>query len=675
MKLSSLALFIATATAKKPDPVPQDAPPVPQDAICLNQADFDQGTKFISTPGTYKLCQDISFGPNGPEAGKLPNEDAFDPVFNGLYSTNEFGLGFFAALCIASPYVTIHLDGHTIEQSAGHALMQRFFSVIELASSPFIRSAGPAQFVGDGEAFLPASNVNIFGPGVIGRSSHHGRSMACLCDNDVVLYVTLSLANAHRSKYYFDYHEGIHGNDNTNVKITDIKFIDFEVAAVSLNNVDTLEISNCVIERNRQDVPVVGLFSAARFLRPYGKYLKSQGYKMELYDYQTKTTRTKSAVDVYDNLIAAIDNVYGDIIGSDGKINESNHPDEYNLFNNPFNVVDGPCYAFLVHGRGPAVGGQGENFNEDDGTATSSNVVIKNNTIKNIKCWNNEVPALFGDCGGHGCVVNDARGSVFQTVKTFDNQNPHLAIGEDGTYNGNVVSDMQIMVAQAIFDGNLTDIPSRQIGPNSIHRGIIDWAQDGSVMEPQYVCNGDSMHHVVKGIIAIRLEDTAGFSIEGNSIQNVENLSVEPFANCDSYHIGSSSENLDEQQAGNVRAISVAAVRGYDTGSRYSQIKNNEIHGVLSEEANVIIGIDVQGDSKHAKIVDNTVNLQDDIFGDPNDSLIAVRIREAVEGSIPMHGNILAQETQRLTGNGIRGRARALKKLHAHASGDIEWKM
>lgn len=60
---------------------------------------------------------------------------------------------------------------------------------------------------------------------------------------------------------------GIHGNENTNVKIAAVEFRDFEVAAVSLNNVDTLEISDCDIVQNRHDVPVVGLFSAARFLR------------------------------------------------------------------------------------------------------------------------------------------------------------------------------------------------------------------------------------------------------------------------------------------------------------------------------------------------------------------------------------------------------------------------
>lgn len=60
---------------------------------------------------------------------------------------------------------------------------------------------------------------------------------------------------------------GIHGNDNNNVIIQNIHFVDFEVAAVSLNNVRSLIIEDCNIERNRQDIPVLGMFSAARFIR------------------------------------------------------------------------------------------------------------------------------------------------------------------------------------------------------------------------------------------------------------------------------------------------------------------------------------------------------------------------------------------------------------------------
>ena len=60
--------------------------------------------------------------------------------------------------------------------------MQRYFAFIELASSPFISTAGPAQFVGEGEVFAPASHVQILGPGTNGRSSHHGKySMHIIC--------------------------------------------------------------------------------------------------------------------------------------------------------------------------------------------------------------------------------------------------------------------------------------------------------------------------------------------------------------------------------------------------------------------------------------------------------------------------------------------------------------
>ena len=129
--------------------------------------------------------------------------------------------------------MTLDLNGHIIQQSEEHALLQRFFAVIELADSPFIKGVGPAQFVAESNEFNSASNISIIGPGTIGRSAHHG----------------------------------IHGNENDNVLITDVTFVDFEVAAVSLNKVDRLRIENCEIKQNRHNVPILGMFSAARFIR------------------------------------------------------------------------------------------------------------------------------------------------------------------------------------------------------------------------------------------------------------------------------------------------------------------------------------------------------------------------------------------------------------------------
>lgn len=165
------------------------------------------GTKRITDPGIYKLCEDISFAPGKPDLLTSDEEiaHAFDPIsFGNDYDSNEFSLGFFAALSIAGDDVILFLNGHTIQQDPSHALLQRFFAVIELASAPFIPKAGPANFVSDEDrGLVSAKNFILKGPGTVGLSSHHG----------------------------------IHGNNNENVEISNVVFRDFEVAAVSLNNV------------------------------------------------------------------------------------------------------------------------------------------------------------------------------------------------------------------------------------------------------------------------------------------------------------------------------------------------------------------------------------------------------------------------------------------------------
>ena len=83
---------------------------------------------------------------------------------------------------------------------------------------------------------------------------------------------------------------------------------------------------------------------------------------------------------VYDFLVTAIGNVYRDVM-TRGFINPVTHPGEYALFHNPHHVVDGPCYVFLVHGKGPAIGGQGFELSSNS-TTTSSNVKISNNNIE-----------------------------------------------------------------------------------------------------------------------------------------------------------------------------------------------------------------------------------------------------------------------------------------------------
>ena len=54
----------------------------------------------------------------------------------------EYQLGFFAAITVETSDVTLDMNGKSLQQSDEHALMQRFFSLIELGNSPFLAGEG-----------------------------------------------------------------------------------------------------------------------------------------------------------------------------------------------------------------------------------------------------------------------------------------------------------------------------------------------------------------------------------------------------------------------------------------------------------------------------------------------------------------------------------------------------
>lgn len=68
---------------------------------------------------------------------------------------------------------------------------------------------------------------------------------------------------------------------------------------------------------------------------------------MKLYNTESGKKEWKSAAEVYDKLISSINNVYEDVVLGSGHIDQSKHPEEHHLYNNPFNVVDGPCCKFF----------------------------------------------------------------------------------------------------------------------------------------------------------------------------------------------------------------------------------------------------------------------------------------------------------------------------------------
>lgn len=450
----------------------------------IQQTDFKTGTYIIDKPGLYILSEDITFNPNNNEFLNSDDSDAVllrqqnnlttplspyytsDVLFSqySKYDPSAYGLGFFCSIAVQTENVIIDLNGFTIKQSEEHALQQRFFSVFELADQPFIPSQGPHSFGAD---IISAKKCYIHN-GTIGLSSHHG----------------------------------IHGNANKDIFLENITFKDFEVAACSLNMVDGFYCSDVHTTKNRHDIPVLGIWSTSKFIRPYINSLLQNDWKGTINNKDIKT--------IHNQLKTSIENTYNQIL-VDNKWNNNNVTPEYELFNNPSGLIDGNSYGFLVNTGGVAVLG----FPDSRATA-SKNIYFNNVTVSNHHALINEIPAIKNpDNVGH---MKDPIGSVFQTQHG-------MIFNSDNTYKGNVVSDAQLAVVKAINENY--DFKSLSVSRNSIDNNIVQWA-DGKLewndLNVKYLCNGDSMFHVNKGVVVFKMDASENVYMNNCYCYNVSNL-------------------------------------------------------------------------------------------------------------------------------------------------------
>jgi len=103
---------------------------------------------------------------------------------------------------------------------------------------------------------------------------------------------------------------------------------------------------------------------------------------------------------------------------------------------------------------------------------------------------------------------------------------------EDGYYNGNILSNAQILLAKIGLEQNLV------IGKMNITEDLIDWALSTEDDNPlhidtlldkgyKYKCNGDSMFHVNKGIVGIRLDGVAHVYVDDVKVRYVKNIGLQ----------------------------------------------------------------------------------------------------------------------------------------------------
>ena len=183
--------------------------------VLCDQDDFKDGTVRITEPGLYVLTEDIVFDPADGFATDASGNPEATLLGTGDYADQAYKLGFFAAITVETDGVILDLQGHTIRQSYAHYFRQRFFNVIQLATSPFIPGQGPGAVQADSDdtPYKAASRCLILN-GTIGLSSHGG----------------------------------IHGNNNEKVMLQKLTVRDFETTGVQLNGVKTAFADNVTLK-------------------------------------------------------------------------------------------------------------------------------------------------------------------------------------------------------------------------------------------------------------------------------------------------------------------------------------------------------------------------------------------------------------------------------------------
>lgn len=458
--------------------------------VYVKNCDFKYGTLRIVEPCTIKLKEDIIFNPdNGDGSNKY-----FEPNLSKKkhrYTSAAYILGFFAAIAVETKNVTIDLNGHTISQSNKHYILQRFYAHIELADQPFITKQGPGEF---GETTDSAHGCTIKN-GYLGLSSHHG----------------------------------IHGNNNKCIRIENLNIHTFEVAGIALNGVIDLHVCDVCIDGKTNVVEVLGIFSAAVFLRKFAKlaikYAQNNNAKNDL---QNKLN----------DLENAIDNVVNDITNncSSSEVGEIDpNRDSTKIFKNQTRIPDGTTYGIVINKKGVAV--NAFTYKRPD-VYQSKNIKMHNVKIKNIIGFTNEIIALSsgenatGESYNNAGVQTDTAGAVFQILECL---NPDTEL-----YEKNVVSEMQLAIARW-SDDYLTGSDPKLIhlrkqgrfGTLNIKSAVVAWGFPGvsydvdgftidsntkfsDVMDVtgiKYLGNGDSMFHVNKGFFGIRLDSVYNVSM------------------------------------------------------------------------------------------------------------------------------------------------------------------
>lgn len=435
--------------------------------IQITQSDFKNGTYRIEEPGYYLIMSDITFDPvelfPTPDNIKYPNG-------MGKEGVGPYSLGFFAAITIECEDVILDLNYKTIKQSKKHHLQQRFFSVIELAESPFIHKQGPHKFTD--KAIKSASRCMIIN-GTLGRSSHHG----------------------------------IHGNNNLGITICNVDIKDFEVAGIALNGCKDSIITDVTI--GPISIPsVISTFSQSIFAaKELQKIVKNDC---------TETFLGKTPKKVFDTLQDAITKTERAILFNEGSEDPLFISDNIKL------GYDGNAYGLVLNVNGVAVN---ELPSERAETAEgNTNIFLYNIKITEIKTAAKEIVALSNE--SEIDVSIEAYGTksqvgIFGAILDITN-----ILNPDHTYKSNALSDALFIIDRCKNRNKISSEVFDWAEGIIKFEDIVKKTQDDET-GLYFRLGGDSMSHVMKGTMGIFISCGEGVFGEKITISNVTNFVLE----------------------------------------------------------------------------------------------------------------------------------------------------
>lgn len=452
----------------------------PYKTIHLTPRSFVNGTVRITVPGYYKLNSDITFEPN--------IDNNFQPtdkqITSGQYPMGKEGayhLGFFAAITIESDDVILDLNGYKIEQSEKHSIMQRFFSIIELASSPFIPKQGPSSFSNKNN-FKP-SNTVLIKNGRLGRSSHHG----------------------------------IHGNSMKNILLMDLDINEFEVAGIALNGAEDSILKNITIHDNDQKIPVLSNFSQAIFIKPFLKKVKKQ--------FPNASLNLISGSKNIDTIISELNN---SIEYTKNELYNNRELDDNNIFKNKSGLYDGNAYGIVLNVNGVVINHLKKE--RTDKMIGNKNIHLENIKINNIITEPVEFVGLSLEEESNPskqqariirAEKEPAFGGKSQAGPVGDILEVEKLLNANNTYKQNILSNSQLIIAKYLSKDNK--------GTNNISPEIVDWAESNKSLidvmnsnKLSFTYGGDSMGHIMKGNIGLFISAGENVKVDKINIHSIE---------------------------------------------------------------------------------------------------------------------------------------------------------